>query len=289
VLQTFAWGLNNPFAVASKTHMINDILCYEAQLINAVIQSSGVITGHFHYEYRGDGGSLECRVGGVITGDTEITWGEWLPFATVTVKNSPLWKTNPKQQLGYLQVKNWGRAFYPGAIMGVYSPDEMFDGVGSQYDGIKAEDLSTPEGEVLELIEKIKATTSLDQLDLIKSEADLVKGEIRKRVIEAFRSQKKALKNESAKTEPDPVQKEKPEPAQEADGAAGTIEIDNVVIIDDETGEVLFDEYTDLRVALDDCATLSDLARFLKDLPQAAREALKADIQERQVKIKESK
>ena len=43
----------------------------------------------------------------------------------ITTKNSPLWKTNPKQQLGYLQVKNWARQYCPGAILGVYSDDEL--------------------------------------------------------------------------------------------------------------------------------------------------------------------
>jgi hypothetical protein len=68
---------------------------------------------------------VECRVGAVIRGESGITWGEWISAATVQVKNSPLWKTNPKQQLGYLQVKNWARMYTPGAILGVYSDDEL--------------------------------------------------------------------------------------------------------------------------------------------------------------------
>lgn len=124
VMQAAQWGMN-PFAVAQKTHVVNGALGYEAQLVNAVVQTSGAIDGRFHYEYRGEGNSVECRVGAVIRGEREITWGEWLSAATVTTKNSPLWKTNPKQQLGYLQVKNWARAFVPGAILGVYTPEEI--------------------------------------------------------------------------------------------------------------------------------------------------------------------
>ena len=59
--------------------------------------------------------------------ETEVRWGEWLSIGAVTTKNSPLWKTNPKQQMGYLQVKNWARAFAPGAILGVYTTDELGD------------------------------------------------------------------------------------------------------------------------------------------------------------------
>ena len=124
VIQAMQWGML-PHVVAQKTHVVNGTLGYEAQLVNAVIQESGAITGRFHYEYRGDSPQMQCRVGAVIRGENEITWGEWLNEAKVTTKNSPLWKTNPKQQMGYLQVKNWARAYAPGAILGVYTPDEF--------------------------------------------------------------------------------------------------------------------------------------------------------------------
>jgi len=124
VLQAMQWGML-PHVVAQKTHIVNGTLGYEAQLVNAVVQSSGTISGRFHYEYRGNSPQIECRVGAIIRGESEITWGEWLNEAKVTTKNSPLWKTNPKQQLGYLQVKNWARLYCPGAILGVYSQDEF--------------------------------------------------------------------------------------------------------------------------------------------------------------------
>lgn len=124
VMQALSWGMN-PFAVAQKTHLVSGHLGYEAQLVNAVIQQSGSIDGRFHYEFKGTPGAIECRVGAVIRGENEITWGEWLCENKVTTKNSPLWKTNPKQQLGYLQVKNWARLYCPGAILGVYTTDEI--------------------------------------------------------------------------------------------------------------------------------------------------------------------
>ena len=126
IIQATNWGMN-PFAVAQKTHIVNGTLGYEAQLVNAVIGASGAIHGAFEYEYRGDGGAMECRVGAVLRGKSAVTWGEWLCVSLVTTKNSPLWKTNPKQQLGYLQVKNWARAYAPGAILGVYTADELVD------------------------------------------------------------------------------------------------------------------------------------------------------------------
>jgi len=124
VMQAARWGMD-PFQVASKTHVVNGNLGYEAQLVNAVLQSSGSIRSRFHYEYDGEGQKLQCRVGAIPAGESEIAWGQWLCIADVKVQNSPLWKTNPKQQIGYLQVKNWGRKYAPQAILGVYTVDEL--------------------------------------------------------------------------------------------------------------------------------------------------------------------
>lgn len=126
VTQAMLWNMN-PFAVAQKTHLVNGRLGYEAQLVNAVLQASGLVRGMPRYEYRGDGEGLECRVAFVPRGESEPLWGEWLPLRAVTTRNSPLWKTNQRQQLGYLQIKNWARAFAPGAILGVYTVDELAD------------------------------------------------------------------------------------------------------------------------------------------------------------------
>lgn len=125
-MQAMLWGMD-PFVVAQKTHIVSGRLGYEAQLVIAVVMNSGAIRGSFRYEYRGDGNSLECRVGAVLRGESEVTWGEWLSISSITTKNSPLWKVNPKQQMGYLQAKNWARIYCPGAILGVYTIDELED------------------------------------------------------------------------------------------------------------------------------------------------------------------
>lgn len=138
-MQAFQWGMN-PFAVAQKTHLVNGTLGYEAQLVNAVIVSSGAITGKFKYEYIGKWDeypktkktnedeivlNLGIRVGAVLKGEQEITWGEPLYLSNVVIRNSPLWKSAPKQQIAYLAVKYWARLYCPEVILGVYSPDEL--------------------------------------------------------------------------------------------------------------------------------------------------------------------
>ena len=150
VMQAAQWQMN-PYAVAQKTHLVNGTLGYEAQLVNAVISSSTAIQGRFHYEFcgnwnvSGDGVGVVAkqqkgvngntgttidpsswvRVGAILAGESEITWGEPLFPSSVTAKNSPLWKTNPKQQASYLAVKYWARLYAPAVILGVYSTDEI--------------------------------------------------------------------------------------------------------------------------------------------------------------------
>jgi hypothetical protein len=120
-MQAAQWRMN-PFAVAQKTHLVNGTLGYEAQLVNAVVSSSRAIVGRFKYEWEGD---TKCRVGAVIAGEAAITWGQWVDAAKQTTKNSPLWKTDPAQQLAYLAVKKWARLYTPDVILGVYTPDEL--------------------------------------------------------------------------------------------------------------------------------------------------------------------
>mgnify|MGYP000004305642 CR=1 FL=1 len=129
IMQAQRWGMD-PYIVASKTHVVSGNLGYEAQLVNAVITSSNAIIGRFHYEYSEDEWKNDTdpnawiRVGAQISGESKIQWGEKLYPSTVKVKNSPLWKTNPKQQAAYLAVKMWSRLYTPHVIMGVYTRDE---------------------------------------------------------------------------------------------------------------------------------------------------------------------
>lgn len=145
-MQAAQWGMN-PYAVAQKTHLVNGVLGYEAQLVNAVITSSRAVQGRFHYEYGGDWSrivgqpmdkrdetGLYIRVGAVLRGETEITWGEPLYLVEAVTRNSPLWKSKPQQQLAYLGVKYWGRMYCPEVILGVYTPDEFDDAPRSERD-----------------------------------------------------------------------------------------------------------------------------------------------------------
>jgi len=125
-MQAARWNMD-PFAVAQKTHLVNGALGYEAQLILAVLQSTGAIEGAPFYEYQGKALDLECRVGMILAGETEPRWTQWVRNGDIKIRNSPLWQTNPAQQLGYLQVKYWARQYAPGAILGIRTKDELED------------------------------------------------------------------------------------------------------------------------------------------------------------------
>lgn len=150
-MQAAQWQMN-PFAVAQKTHLINGVLSYEAQLVNAVISRSGVLSNRFEYEWFGPWEKIigrfairkndkgkEYRVPGWNLADEEgIGIRIWatlkgedkqreleLFLAQARVRNSTLWADDPRQQLAYLAVKRWSRLYCPDVILGVYTPDEL--------------------------------------------------------------------------------------------------------------------------------------------------------------------
>ncbi|WKL15967.1 RecT family recombinase [Comamonas testosteroni] len=149
-LQSMQWGMN-PFAVAQKTHLVNGTLGYEAQLVAAVINNSGLVTSRFQFDWYGPwdkvigkfavkrGEKGEYRVPGWTFADEEgcgvRVWatlkGEENPrtlellLAQARTRNSTLWADDPKQQLAYLAQKRWARLFAPDVILGVYSADEL--------------------------------------------------------------------------------------------------------------------------------------------------------------------
>lgn len=152
IMQAMQWQMN-PFAVAQKTHLVNGVLGYEAQLVNAVITSCAPVKDRLHYEWFGDwtkvigkfviknGDKGEHRQPGWKLADEEglgvRVWatfrGEEEPrvlellLAQARTRNSTLWADDPRQQLAYLATKRWSRLYCPDVILGVYSPDELED------------------------------------------------------------------------------------------------------------------------------------------------------------------
>lgn len=120
-LQALEWRMS-PFAVASKSYSVNGMIAYEAQLIAAVVNTRSGIKGRLRYEFIGEGKNLSCKVTGDLDGQ-ECSY-ETPPFEAIQPKNSPLWKTDPRQQLGYFAARSWARRHCPEVLLGVYDRDE---------------------------------------------------------------------------------------------------------------------------------------------------------------------
>jgi hypothetical protein len=122
-MQAMRWEMD-PFAVANKSYAVNDRLAYEAQLIAAVVHTRAPIKGRPQYVYSGEGGTRRCQIVCVMADGEEREYTS-PTFGQITTKNSPLWKSDPDQQLGYFAIRSWARRHAPEVILGVYTPDEV--------------------------------------------------------------------------------------------------------------------------------------------------------------------
>lgn len=131
-MQAATWNMN-PFAVAQKTHLVNGTLGYEAQLVAAVINNSGVVQDRFHYEWFGEWEGVGktdkshergVKIWATLKGESEPR-ELIVTMAEAGIRNSPLWEQAPKIQLSYLAAKRWARLYAPDVILGVYTPDEF--------------------------------------------------------------------------------------------------------------------------------------------------------------------
>jgi hypothetical protein len=113
----------NPFTVAQKCYQVNGQMGMEAQLMVAIVNARAGLAEPLEYSFAAEGLEMSCTVRGVLKGGHERTYSS-PPISALTVKNSPLWKTDPQQQLGYYAARSWARRYCPEVIMGLYSVDE---------------------------------------------------------------------------------------------------------------------------------------------------------------------
>ena len=123
-LQAFRCG-GDPFAWANKAYIVNDQIVYEAQLVHAIVNSSSVLQRRLRPFYEGEGADRRCRIVGFVKGEDEPLEYESPPIGNIAVKNSPLWKGDPDQQLFYYSSRAWARRHVPEILLGIYAPDEF--------------------------------------------------------------------------------------------------------------------------------------------------------------------
>lgn len=128
IMQAGRWGMD-PFAVAVKAYFIKDGAppAFESQLVNAVVNTSGSLSGRLRITFEGSGETLRCNVRGFLRADPNDEKENTQSIARITTRNSPLWKSDPEQQLAYYTTRAWARRWCPEVLLGVYTPDEVID------------------------------------------------------------------------------------------------------------------------------------------------------------------
>ncbi len=115
----------DPFALSQKVYLVGEQIGYESQAVAAMIYASPVLDGRLDYEFEGSGDNLVCTVRGRIKGESKDRVYTSPPKGTIKTQNSPLWKADPQQQLGYYSARAWARRHVPDVIMGVYTREEV--------------------------------------------------------------------------------------------------------------------------------------------------------------------
>ena len=177
-MQAMQWGMN-PFAVAQKTHLVSGNLGYEAQLVNAVIIARAPIIGRPNYDWYGDWSKVDgkvskahdvgVRVWVTIKGESDPRLLDISMAQVGSVRNSPNWANDPKQQIAYLAIKKFARLHFPDVILGVYTDDELLDhapvvnvtpgddGFADEYADFEAANLDEMRALALEGLEALEA------------------------------------------------------------------------------------------------------------------------------------
>lgn len=200
VMQAMQWGMN-PYAIAQKTHLTpGGQLGYEAQLISAVITGCGALVTQPEYEFLGDWSKILGKVTekiGEKGGKYYVsTWkladeeglgvivrarlrNEKEPRSLTVMMSqayprfSTQWATDPQQQITYLAIRKFGRRYAPGAILGVYVPEELEERQSALPEGIerataddKKQAIDPDAAKRAELIKRLEAAAESDMAKL---------------------------------------------------------------------------------------------------------------------------
>lgn len=122
------YGLN-PLQVSWKTYKASKSddapIAFEAQVIVAMINARNVAKGGLRYTYEGEGQNRVCICSGILAGESLPVEVRSPPLGMINPKNSPLWKSDPDQQLAYYTGRSWARRYKPEILLGVYDVDEV--------------------------------------------------------------------------------------------------------------------------------------------------------------------
>lgn len=150
ILQSVEWGFS-PLAVARMSYEVNNVVSYMSQLVHAVIEARARLAEPLDAVFTGEGLTRACKVVGKLKlSDGNIILREYQSplYKDISPKNSPLWKSDPDQQLWYFSSRAWCRRWQPHVLMGIYAKDEIDDNPTLHIGAENAKDV-TPAGEAL--------------------------------------------------------------------------------------------------------------------------------------------
>lgn len=120
------WGFA-PYQVARLCYLVNDMLAFESQLVHAVVEKFADLKYRLRPTYEGEGETRTCTITGHFRGEVDPLTYTTPQLGKITPKNSPLWKSDPDQQLFYFATQRWARRYCPDVLLGIYSIDEIKD------------------------------------------------------------------------------------------------------------------------------------------------------------------
>jgi hypothetical protein len=196
------WQMN-PFGLASDSFCVEGgTVSFGAKSTHAIVEK--VCGDSFMHEFHGDWDKILGNVvertsakgtkyfapgwekfGAVEDGLAVTVWLKSDPARKLTLKmkqcivrNSTNWASNPQLQLFYQACKVWARMYKPGAMMGVYSVDEMQDYVGEES---PAEAPVSPAKTSQRKTDALKAKLGVNAAEAIAKLSDKIKADIAKR------------------------------------------------------------------------------------------------------------
>jgi hypothetical protein len=107
---------------ASQAYNVGGRLAFMAQFINALLQRH--LEGNPEYAFEGAGATRQVRVTATPKGGKPLSYTS-PQMGQIKVKNSPLWLTDPDQQLGYMAIRAWARRHKPDVLLGIYAVEEL--------------------------------------------------------------------------------------------------------------------------------------------------------------------
>jgi hypothetical protein len=168
------WKMD-PYAVARASYVVKGIIGFMSSMWNSVLYNSGVLEGNLKYEYKGEGDGRYVIVRGKLKREKDVLEYTSPPVSMLKpkrnergeLKGSPLWETNPDQQLGYHGSVFWQRRHCPEVMMSLYSKEELEESnIGPEHARDVTPRNRSVEGEELRMrLEAARASQAAEQGD----------------------------------------------------------------------------------------------------------------------------